>query len=58
MYMLHVTAIRLIDWSDICFGELEQVQRIGITFGREGVLLGRCLSFLLYSRPVGAAVPS
>ena len=41
-------------------GELlsPQVQRIGITFGREGVLSGRCLSCLLHPRPEGAAAPS
>ena len=50
--MSHVNAIRLVDCSNICFGELQQVQRIGITFGREGVLLGRCLSCLLYPHPV------
>ena len=51
--MSHVNAMRLTDDSDNCFDELQQVQLVGITFGREGVLLGRCLSVcLLYPLPV------
>ena len=37
----------------VCFRKV-----LGITFVREGVLLGRCLSFLLYPHSDGAAGPS